>query len=139
MTGEGITRVSLGPGLSGRKQALVWAASLVLLGSLVIFAVVFAAGSTAQIAEGANKPPNIVVVMSDDQEVASMSVMSNVQQLLARKGTTFKRSYVSYSLCCPSRATFLTGQYAHNHGVFDNVPPAGGYHKLNHTNTLPIW
>jgi N-acetylglucosamine-6-sulfatase len=83
--------------------------------------------------------PNVVVVMSDDQEVASLRFMSNIQSLLVRKGTTFLRSYVSYALCCPSRATLLTGQYAHNHGVFDNVPPNGGYVKLNHSNTLPIW
>lgn len=95
--------------------------------------------TTASTGNNANGRPNIVVVMSDDQDVASMRVMSNVQSLLASKGTTFPRSYVSYPLCCPSRATFLTGQYAHNHGVFSNVPPNGGYHKLNHTNTLPIW
>jgi N-acetylglucosamine-6-sulfatase len=95
--------------------------------------------TTASTGNNANGRPNIVVVMSDDQDVASMRVMSNVQSLLASKGTTFPRSYVSYSLCCPSRATFLTGQYAHNHGVFGNVPPNGGYHKLNHTNTVPIW
>jgi N-acetylglucosamine-6-sulfatase len=95
--------------------------------------------ANASAARKAKGRPNIVVVMSDDQDVASLRVMSNVQGLLERKGTTFLRSYASYPLCCPSRATFLTGQYAHNHGVFSNVPPNGGYHKLNHTNTLPIW
>jgi N-acetylglucosamine-6-sulfatase len=83
--------------------------------------------------------PNIVVVMSDDQAVESMRVMANVQALLARQGTTFANNFVSYSLCCPSRSTFLTGQYAHNHGVMGNAPPNGGYYKLDSSNTLPVW
>jgi N-acetylglucosamine-6-sulfatase len=96
-------------------------------------------GDASAASTNANGLPNIVVVMSDDQEAASIRVMDNVQRLLGREGTTFRESYVSYSLCCPSRATFLTGQYAHNHGVLDNAPPAGGYRKLDHTNTLPVW
>jgi N-acetylglucosamine-6-sulfatase len=85
--------------------------------------------------------PNIVVVMSDDQTVESMRVMANVDQLLARQGATFVNNYVSYSLCCPSRATFLSGQYAHNHGVMGNAPPQGGYEKWRATegNSLPAW
>jgi arylsulfatase A-like enzyme len=85
--------------------------------------------------------PNIVVVMSDDQTVESMRVMANVQQLLARQGATFANNFVSYSLCCPSRSTFLSGQYAHNHGVMGNAPPDGGYEKWRPTegNSLPVW
>ena len=41
--------------------------------------------------------------------------------------------------CCPSRSTFLSGQFAHNNGVRHNSPPQGGYAKLNHKNTLPVW
>jgi N-acetylglucosamine-6-sulfatase len=83
--------------------------------------------------------PNVVVVMSDDQTVESMRVLANVQALLAREGTTFANNVVSYSLCCPSRSTFLTGQYAHNHGVMGNAAPNGGYYKLDSSNTLPLW
>jgi N-acetylglucosamine-6-sulfatase len=83
--------------------------------------------------------PNVVVLMTDDQTVESLRVMPNVQRLLADKGVTFDNSFVSYSLCCPSRATFLTGQYAHNHGVWGNAPPSGGYYKLDSTNTFPVW
>ena len=75
--------------------------------------------------------------MTDDQTVESLRVMPNVRTLIADQGVTFDNSFVSYSLCCPSRATFLTGQYAHNHGVWGNAPPNGGYYKLDSTNTLP--
>ena len=77
--------------------------------------------------------------MTDDQTVESMRVMPNVKTLIADQGVTFDNSFVSYSLCCPSRSTFLTGQYAHNHGVWGNTAPNGGYYKLDSTNTLPVW
>lgn len=87
----------------------------------------------------AANPPNVLVFMTDDQTLESMRVMPNVKTLIADQGVTFNNSFVSYSLCCPSRATFLTGQYAHNHGVMSNAAPSGGYYKLDSTNTLPVW
>jgi N-acetylglucosamine-6-sulfatase len=83
--------------------------------------------------------PNIVVIMTDDQTAESLRVMANVKRLLTDRGTSFANSFTVYPQCCPSRATFLTGQYAHNHGVLGNSPPAGGYIKLDHSNTLPVW
>lgn len=83
--------------------------------------------------------PNVIVFETDDQTVESMRVMPNVKTLIADQGVTFDNSFVSYSLCCPSRSTFLTGQYAHNHGVWSNAAPTGGYYKLDSTNTLPVW
>src|SRR4051794_601663 len=80
-----------------------------------------------------SKPrPNIVVVMTDDQAVGSIKFMRNVRRLLVRRGTTFRHNFASYPLCCPSRATFLTGQYAHNNGVRENSSPTGGYGALDH-------
>ena len=87
----------------------------------------------------AEAQPNIVVIMTDDQTVESLRVMPKTRALIGDKGTTFSNSFVSFPLCCPSRATLLTGQYPHNHGVLDNAPPNGGYSKLNHANTLPVW
>jgi len=83
--------------------------------------------------------PNVIVLMTDDQDSRSLAVMTRVQRLLGDEGVTFDSSFVSFSLCCPSRATFLTGQYAHNHGVLGNEPPQGGYTKLDNSNTLPVW
>jgi N-acetylglucosamine-6-sulfatase len=83
---------------------------------------------------------NVVVLMTDDQTADSLRVMPRTRALLGDRGTTFSRSFASYPLCCPSRATFLTGQYPHNHGVLGNRPPNGGYGALrDRANALPGW
>ena len=61
------------------------------------------------------EPPNIVFILTDDQDVESIKYMPQVRSLLAEQGTTFENAFVTDPLCCPSRATFLRGQYAHNH------------------------
>ncbi len=71
--------------------------------------------------------PNIVFIMSDDQDVATMQYMPRVQALLAAQGVTFANSFVTEPQCCPSNVTMLTGQYAHNHGVLNNLYPTGGF------------
>jgi N-acetylglucosamine-6-sulfatase len=96
-------------------------------------------GSEGQAQSSPAIRPNVVMIMTDDQTLESMRVMPNVKTLLADRGVTFDNNFVSYSLCCPSRATYLTGQYAHNHGVWGNSAPNGGYYKLDSTNTLPVW
>src|SRR6185295_13280479 len=90
-------------------------------------------------APAAEARPNVLVIMTDDQTVEEMRVLPKTRALLAAKGTTFANSFVSYSLCCPSRSTFLTGQYPHNHGVVANSGPNGGYQRLDSSNTLPVW
>lgn len=82
--------------------------------------------------------PNLLVIMTDDQTVDDLRVMPQTRALLAVPGTAFENSVVSYPLCCPSRSTFLTGQYAHNHGVVANAGP-NGYPRLDETNTLAVW
>ena len=90
-------------------------------------------------AGAAENRPNILVIMTDDQPLESMRVMTNVQRLLADRGTTFTNSFCSWPVCSPSRATMLTGQYAHHHGVFGNEPPFGGVDRLDATNTVAVW
>jgi N-acetylglucosamine-6-sulfatase len=81
--------------------------------------------------------PNIVVVMSDDQDAASFGQAMPRTRRLARTGTTFTDFVVTTPSCCPSRATFITGEYGHNNGVLANVP---GYPDLlQKENVLPAW
>ena len=71
-----------------------------------------------------------------------MRVMKTVNKEMKRKGVTMKRFYANFPLCCPSRTTLLTGQYAHNHEVLSNQAPDGGYgvfNELHGDNNLAIW
>ncbi len=115
------------------RRFLVPIAALVVI--LVCLAGIFWIHSTA----ASPSRPNILVIMSDDQRLDDMWVLTRTQALLGAHGTTFSNDYVTTPLCCPSRATLLTGQYAHNNDVLDNGPPNGGYGRLDHTNTLPVW
>lgn len=77
--------------------------------------------------------------MTDDQDRRSVKAMPVVTRELSGRGTTFRNFFASFPLCCPSRATFLTGQYAHNHGVTSNIPPRGGYQSFRgERRTLPV-
>ena len=92
---------------------------------------------------GAAGRPNIVFILADDLDAASVSKVPSLKGYMADKGLTFDNAFVTYSLCCPSRATILTGQYPHNHLVRSNVPPIGGYktfRKLGRErSTLATW
>jgi len=113
-----------------------------LLAGLAVLGLALGAAGAAgrESAHAAAKPrPNVVVIETDDQTSEELRVMRNTLNLIGAQGTTFDNSFVSLSLCCPSRSTFLTGQYAHNHGVLTNSPPNGGFAKLDHTNTLAVW
>ena len=82
-------------------------------------------------------PPNIVVIMSDDQDYASLAKMPHVNRLLVGKGVLFTNYVTSIAMCCPSRTAHLTGQFGHNNGVMVNAAPPDWLakeHKL-----LPTW
>ncbi len=69
--------------------------------------------------------PNIVTIVTDDMRTDDLRWMPNVRRLLAGRGLTFRNSFSPYPLCCPARASLLSGQYAHNHRVFSHRPPYG--------------
>lgn len=89
----------------------------------------------------AGRSPNIVVIYTDDQEEGGLEYMPKVRRLLVDRGTRFTNSLVTTSLCCPSRVSFLTGKYAHNHRVLSNLPPRGGWRKFRRSagRSLPVW
>ncbi|THU90363.1 arylsulfatase precursor [Dendrothele bispora CBS 962.96] len=65
-----------------------------------------------------------------DAAIATADIMPKLHQQIAQKGMSFERFYAPVSLCCPSRVSLLTGQYAHNHNVTYVDGPYGGYHTF---------
>jgi arylsulfatase A-like enzyme len=76
---------------------------------------------------GAAPKPNIVLVLVDDARADDLrpAHMPRSNALIAGHGARFTRFYAPFPLCCPARATLLTGQYSHNHGVVSNHAPSG--------------
>lgn len=128
MTGAGEVQVH-----AGRRRAGAVGIVLVLFVALAA-----ACGSGGDAGTDADRG-NVVVVMTDDQTLASLSAMPLTRRWLAEEGTTFEVAVASLPLCCPSRAAFLTGQLAHNNGVYDNVPPNGGVRALDASQTMAVW
>jgi N-acetylglucosamine-6-sulfatase len=114
-------------------------ATAVLLASVIVLVTVIGSVRSAAAAER----PNIVFVLTDDLDSSSMKYLDGLRHTMGQNGTTFQRAYVSDSLCCPSRATILRGQYPHNHGIKSNVAPTGGADKFHHTmkdqSTVATW
>lgn len=111
--------------------------TLLALGAVIGLTVV-AVPETGSV-ERADDPPNVVVVMTDDQPNGMLRALPRTRELVGGAGVRFDNYYVSYPLCCPSRATYLTGQYAHNNGVAHNGPPLGGYQRMAEDEALPVW
>jgi N-acetylglucosamine-6-sulfatase len=104
-----------------------------------------AVGDSALRAAGVVGPagrPNVVLITADDMRADDLAFMPRTQDLLRRAGVQFTDAISPYPLCCPARATLLTGQYAHNHRVAGNEYPFGGQRKfmeLGDEQTLPVW
>jgi N-acetylglucosamine-6-sulfatase len=122
-----------------------WAGRPVILAALLAFALAATVlGAVQERAHAADSSkPNVIFILTDDQTLAEMQALPHTRALLTDQGTTFDRAYISYPLCCPSRATFLTGEYMHNTNVRGNDPPVGGWGRFNGLGTeakaLPVW
>ena len=81
-------------------------------------------------AESPTTRPNIIFVLTDDLDYASAQKIPKIGSLLVEEGASFREAFTSQSLCCPSRATILTGLYAHNSGVKHTKAPDGGFIKF---------
>ena len=75
----------------------------------------------------ATSQPNIIFVLTDDLDNAAVDYMPQVKSFLVDGGVSFSNYFVNISLCCPSRATILRGQYAHNTGVYTNKKSDGSF------------
>ena len=125
------------PGLHvpGRSR---WLVGLLAL-TLVISATVAgrAASQALRSAPDAGRA-NVVLIVADDMRADSLWVMPTVLAL-AERGVSFSKAYVTTPLCCPSRASILTGLYARHHGVMRNSPPNGGVEAFDDRSTLATW
>jgi N-acetylglucosamine-6-sulfatase len=109
------------------QQETIWRARVLGLGvfltSVVAGVMTLAAGGSApaQTARGGGEP-NIVVVITDDQTKAAFNglTMPYTRRVVAKQGTVLADAVVTSPLCCPSRASFMTGQYTHNHGAWNS-------------------
>ncbi|QIX26930.1 sulfatase [Nocardioides sp. JQ2195] len=82
--------------------------------------------------------PNVLMIMVDDMRADDLRWMPNVRRLIGDRGVTFTNGFASLPLCCPARASVLTGQYPHNHQVWSQVPP-WGFTAFDDSSTLPVW
>jgi arylsulfatase A-like enzyme len=82
--------------------------------------------------------PNVVMIMVDDMRDDDLAYMPLTQQLIGDQGVRFANSLSQYPLCCPARASVLTGQYAHNHRVWSHEPP-WGFSSFDDKSTLATW
>jgi N-acetylglucosamine-6-sulfatase len=105
----------------------------VALGCLVLACVVLALPARSGAAapqDRTTSPPDVVVILTDDQRVGTLGRMPTVRSELVRQGVRFTGAGVPTSLCCPSRATILTGLFAHSTRVFSNFAPDGGWERF---------
>jgi N-acetylglucosamine-6-sulfatase len=92
-------------------------------------------------AQARRKPRNIIFILSDDHRYDALGFLKGQPFLqtpqldrLAREGAHLKNAFVTTALCSPSRATILTGKYAHKHKIVDNntAIPAGTTYFSSH-------
>ncbi|MGH2764343.1 MAG: sulfatase family protein, partial [Actinomycetota bacterium] len=104
-----------------RPARRIRSATLVVAAALVAGA----GAAPAPPAEGQVDPrPNVLVILTDDQRPGeTMGALKKTRRWLGKTGVAYGNAFVTTPLCCPSRASILTGRYAHNHGVEDNQKP----------------
>ena len=93
-------------------------------------------GSPPTVAQTTPVKPNFVFILADDMRKDDLKYMPKTRALLGAQGMQFANAFVTNPLCCPSRATIMRGQYAHNTGVWTNTPgPDGAWQGYkNHGN-----
>lgn len=83
--------------------------------------------------------PNIILILTDDQPYHTVDYMPTVKTKLMAGGVVFENGFATTPLCCPSRASILSGQYVHNHEVYTNRMPLGGAQKFDDSESFAIW
>ena len=134
-SGAGKQLALANPAHSNRTQTMN--RNFVLRLRLAIVAIVLIALAPGVLAGETGARPNIVFILVDDIRWDAFGCMGhpfvktpNIDRI-AKEGVLFKNFFVSIPLCSPSRGSFLTGQYAHTHGVIDNTDHSALSHQLD--------
>ncbi len=142
----------------GTRRGAVWLVLGVLLLSALVAGWVTLASSPSSTAPGASDPstedgatpssskpeplagsrPNVLWILVDDMRDDELRYMPRTKRLLVDQGVRFRNSFAPYPWCCPARASLLTGQYSHNHGVLSIRDP-WGFHAFDDSSTLATW
>jgi N-acetylglucosamine-6-sulfatase len=85
------------------------------------------------------QPPDVVLIITDDQRADTLQHMPELERSLIRPGVRFRSAFVPNPSCCPSRASFYTGDYSHTTGVWKNTGPYGGVQAFDDSSTLATW
>lgn len=89
--------------------------------------------------------PNVLFIMTDDQAQSAMGLYGNPvlrtpnMDRIGTEGVRFDHAFVTTSVCAPSRASYLTGLYAHAHGVTSNGEEPGWYHQTGLRHDQITW
>jgi len=110
----------------------------VALGALLVLRPAGANGRAEAVA-APDRPPDIVLIVTDDQRFDSLWAMPVLSERLEARGVTFPDAFVVNPLCCPSRASILTGNYSHTTLVYRQVPPFGRFEWFDDGSTLATW
>jgi len=98
--------------------------------ALVIVLLAAAGGACSPGLGGGSSRPNIILFITDDQTAGTVSrdTMPNTWRWMWHGGRAYPDFSISDPLCCPSRMTIMTGRYAHNTGVVDNLASRVSFH-----------
>ncbi len=92
---------------------------------------------TGETGESGTRPRNVVIVLSDDQAPRTLWAMPRLAERLTPEAVTFDRAYVTVPMCCPMRASFLSGGwFPKDTHVLSNKSPNGGVSRFEDTDTL---
>src|SRR5829696_4364722 len=110
-----------------RKMALVLATVALAVGVLLLVSYTDTVDGMSEaqaqtVTTTASAQPNVIFILTDDMRKDDLQYMPKTKNLLQSRGMTFQNAFVSNSICCPSRATIMRGQYSHNTGVWSNSP-----------------
>jgi len=91
------------------------------------------------------KRPNFLLILVDDLDakLGTLQYMPHLRELMISQGLTIDDFLINTPVCCPSRSSILRGQYTHNHQIYTNAGPLGGfgvfYASQSETSTLATW